>query len=131
MVHQAEKAKDVSHICLQLVPLPGFDGEGISFMDFIDLFSQKDVAFPFENHDKMAVAVMFEGRETILFYLEIAELHREVRFIVKKDLLRHVPKDSGIFFINMGLDSVPAVFVCMKMISSFNMSILPYDGKGA
>jgi len=117
MVDETEEAQNFSHICLELMPLPGFDGERIPFLDLIDLIPQKDVAASFENHDEMTMPVMFERRKPIFFHLEITELHGKILIIIEKDLLRHIPEDPGILFINVGLDTVPPVFVCMKMMN--------------
>lgn len=127
MVHKAEESKNVSHIRLELVPFPGSDGDEIPFMDFHHLLSQKSMALPFENHDCMHMLMMFKGREASLFHLEIAELYRKIRFVIKKNLFGHIPENAGIFLVNVGLNAVPSVFVLMKSMyymSSCSLIIL-------
>jgi hypothetical protein len=70
---------------------------------------------------------MLKGGKSSLFHLEITELYRKVRLVVKKDLLGHIPENAGVLFVNMGLHAVPPVFVLMKAMyhmSSCSMLIL-------
>ena len=109
VIHKAEEAKDIPHVCLELVPLPGRNGHEIPLMHFVYLISQKHMSLSFENHDHMHMMMMFKRRKASFFHLEIPELYRQVRFIVKKDLLRHIPEHSRVFLVNMGFNTIPSV----------------------
>ena len=74
------------------------------------------MALPFEDQNEMHVRMLFQRREAVLLHLKITELHRKVGFVVKKDLLRHIAKDPGIFLVNMGRDALPAIRPAVKFM---------------
>lgn len=115
MVHETEEAQDISCVCAKLMPLPRRDGDEIPFPDFLHITSKKRMALPFEDQNEMHVLMLFQRREAVLLHLKITELHRKVGFVVKKDLLRHIAKDPGIFLVNMGRDALPAIRLAVKL----------------
>ena len=116
MVHEAEEAQDVSCVRAKLMPLPWRDGDEIPFPDFMHITAKKRMALPFEDQDEVHVLMLFQRREAVLLHLKITELHRKVGFVVKKDLLRHIAKDPGIFLVNMGRDALPAIRPAVKFM---------------